>query len=62
MQIKEKFIPLAAALFIIAPSCSRLPHTHISPSAIVEVKAELTRATEAGEIEGGMILVHAATC
>jgi CubicO group peptidase (beta-lactamase class C family) len=59
MQIKEKLILLAAALFIVGSSCSRLPHTHISPSAIVEVKAELARATEAGEIEGGMILVHA---
>ena len=58
MKIKSKLV-IPLALLTMSASCSEPSQTHISPAAISEVKSELARATEAGEIEGGMILVHA---
>ncbi|MCH2112884.1 MAG: beta-lactamase family protein [Planctomycetes bacterium] len=58
MQIDVKMtIPLA--LLLVGASCSSPLQTRISSSAIFEAKSKLSQAIENGEIEGGMVLVHA---
>ena len=48
---------LLVVLLLLSSSIAQA-ETNISDEAIKAVQIELARATEAGEIEGGMILVH----
>ena len=45
--------------FFVNYSYSTIAQTHINPDIALEAKSQLALAIETGEIEGGMILVHA---